>query len=463
MRRLVAVLFSSILLSVLFTNSAHAGGGCGTDTPRISSDFVKPGQSFDVTTNYIMYDVSPSLYEDPNYIPYISFSNSIPWLSKSSQFLGATSTGASYKATFQVPSDFKGNMQFQAIVFNICGSPGNQGTYGPRVVIQSDSSISTCRIESVRVSDYSVDVGESFKVAFSVYSDEKNLQPSVELTEYKQVTSFPARLVGSSNSNSIRTFEATVYYKQARQYNYGAIARPEVKNLCNASGERDVIGVMGYVTSMAMMKPITKSAECISGSQPVSALDYLGKVEKLICSNYPAGSSRYSWRSSDDLATELNPATITPDLCTKEGATKVVSGQKFICADTGLILNFLPASEAEKLIFSKKQISEVYVESEKLISRLNALIPSAKSTQLKNMIQKTINELSAMKLYYNSNKINPFDFIGAKTEIQKYNAQTKAIISLIGKQKITIICVKENLVKKITATNPVCAKGYKKK
>jgi len=456
--------FLFVISHVVFSPySANAGGGCGFDSPRISTDFVKPGQNFDVIINYVMYDVSPSLYEDPNYVPYVSFSNSIPWLSKSSQFLGTTSTGANYKATFQVPSDFKGNMQLQAIVFNICGSPGNQGTYGPRVVIQSDSSISTCRIESVRVSDYSVDVGESFKVAFAVYSDERDLQPNVELTEYKQVTSFPARLVGSSTSNSLRTFEATVKYKQAHQYNYGAIARPEVKNLCNASGERDVIGVMGYITSMAMLKPITKTEECITGSQPVSALDYLGTVENLICANYPVGSIRYSWITSDELVTESTPTLTSPDPCIKEGTTKTIAGQKFICVDTGFTLNFLPALEAEKLIFAKKQMSEVYFQSANLISRLKTAYPSGKSTQLKTLIQSVIRDLSSFELFYKSNKINPFDFIGAEADIKKYKAQTTSIFALIGKQRVTITCIKGKIVKKVTEANPVCPKGYKEK
>ena len=289
-------------LVVIFPVSAQAGGGCVTDSPRITNDFVKPGQSFDVTTEYVMYDVSQSLYEDPNYVPYVSFSGSIDWLSKSSEFLGATDQGAKYKATFQVPLDFKGNMQLQAIVFNICGSSGKSGTYGPKVTIQSDESLPTCRIESVKVSDYSVSVGESFKVAFHVYSDIPEIQPYVELTEYKQVTRFPARFAGTSNS--LRVYEATISYKQAHQYSYGAIARPEVKNLCNASGEREVIGTMGYTTSRAMVKEIIKGAECNSGTKPINSLDFMGVNEALVCANYPIGTNGYSWRAASDVIAE---------------------------------------------------------------------------------------------------------------------------------------------------------------
>ena len=296
-------LFAASLV-VIFPVSAQAGGGCGTSSPRITNNFVKPGQSFDVTTEYVMYDVSQSLYEDPNYVPYVSFSSSIEWLSKSSEFLGATDQGAKYKATFKVPADFKGNMQLQAIVFNICGSTGKSGTYGPEVIIQSDENIPTCQIESVKVSDYSVSVGESFKVAFHVYSDVPEIQPYVELTEYKQVTRFPASFVGSNTSRSLRVYEATVSYKQARQYPYGAIARPEVKNLCNASGDKEVIGIMGYTTSMAMVKEIIKGAECNSGTKPVNSLDYMGVNEALVCANYPVGSSMYSWRSASEVTAE---------------------------------------------------------------------------------------------------------------------------------------------------------------
>jgi hypothetical protein len=304
LRRSVLSFLITLSLIAIFPISAQAGGGCVSSSPRITNDFVKPGQSFDVTTEYVMYDVSQSLYQDPNYVPYVSFSSSIAWLSKSSEFLGANEQGAKYKATFQVPLDFKGNMQLQAIVFNTCGSSGNSGTYGPRVIIQSDENIPTCRIESVKVSDYSVDVGESFKVAFHVYSDIPEIKPYVELTEYKQVTRIPARFAGSITSSSLRVYEATVSYKQARQYPYGAIARPEVKDLCNASGDREVIGIMGYITSMAMIKEIIKGAECNSGTKPVSSLDYMGVNEALVCANYPVGSTRYSWRAASEVNAE---------------------------------------------------------------------------------------------------------------------------------------------------------------
>ena len=294
---------------VIFPMSAQAGGGCGSSAPRISNYLAKPGQTFDVTTDYVMYDVSLSLYQDPNYVPYVSFSSSIPWLSKSSELISATAEGGKYKATFQVPSDFIGNMELQAIVFNICGSTGNLGTYGPKVIIQSDEKIPNCVIESVKVSDYSVGVGEEFKVAFNVYSNVPDIQPYVELTEYKQVTRFPARLAGSSTSNSLRVYEATLSYKQAHQYPFGSIARPEVKNLCNSSGEREVIGIMGYVTSMAFVKEIIKGAECNNGTPPVSSIDYMGVNEALVCVNYPVGSNRHSWRN----ATEVNAAKAATD------------------------------------------------------------------------------------------------------------------------------------------------------
>ena len=463
MKRLVAVLFSSILLSVLVTPSAHAGGGCGVSIPSTSSTFIKPGQSFHIDFSLIQYD-SDINYADPKIAPQVNFSSSVAYLQERMTFSGLDSNNwAKYRATFQIPSNFVGNQNLQAVlIYPSCEGATRTITYGPQITIASDSSIPTCIIEDLQVDDYSVKIGEPFKVGFRIISPLTNLNPKIELTDSVSKRVIQTRLAGSSGTD-VKIYEATISYTQAFQYNYGAIARAVVDGMCNSSGQRQAIGIYGHVTSMAMLQPIVKSAECISGSQPVSALDYLGKVEKLSCSNYPAGSSRYSWRSSDDLATELNPNSLTPDPCTKEGAMKTVSGQKFICADTGLVLNFLPATEAEKLIFAKKQISEVYVQSANLISRLKIAFPLAKSTQLKNLIQKTINDLSAIEPFYSSNRLNPFDFTGAKTEIEKYNAQTKAIISLIGKQRITITCVKGNLVKKVTAANPVCAKGYKKK
>ncbi len=365
----------------LFPIEAQAGGGCGSNPPQISADFVKPGQSFDVTTEYVMYDVSPSLYQDSNYIPYVSFSSSIAWLSKSSEFLGATDQGAKYKATFKVPIDFTGNMELQAIVFNICGSLGNLSTFGPKVIIQSDQSIPTCSIDSVKVSDYSVEVGESYKVAFNVYSTISDIKPYVELTEYKQITKFPARLVGNNSTNSLRVYEATLSYKQARQYTYGAIARPEVANLCNSSGEREVIGVMGYVTSMAMLKVIVKGAECSNGASSISAIDYMGVNEKLVCANYPAGSNRYSWRAEAVVNAE------------KAAADKVAADLK-------------AKQEAVAKAAADKVLADAKAEAARILAE----------------------------------------------------AQAKAT-----SKKTTITCIKGKLTKKVTAVNPKCPSGYKKK
>ena len=446
-------------------STAEAGGGCGFDTPRISKDVVKPGDSFDLTIEYVMYDVSPTLYQDPNYVPYVTFSNSIPWLSKTSQLLDVNSNGATYKASFQVSSDYKGNMQLQAIVFNICGSPGNSGTYGPRVIIQSDPSISTCRIDSVKVSDYSVDVGESFKVAFNVYSDLANIQPVVELTEYKQVTSYPTRLVGTSNSNSLRTFEATVNYKQARQYNYGAIARPEVKNMCNASGDREVIGAMGYITSMAMMKAITKGAECNNGSQPVSALDYLGVAEKLICTNYPAGSIRYSWRTQDN-ATEESPQleqnVPSAKLCTREGVI-VTSSQKYICVDTGKGLSLLLEKDATKMIFAKKEMTRILSRFSELRSQLKSAGNEAKTAELKLSIGSTIAEVASLDNFYRVMSPIPFDYVSANIKLASVETKVAELVKLTSIKQSFVSCTNGKSLLKVTGKNPKCPAGYKKK
>lgn len=370
-------LFISLLLTLTCitpVNSAQAGGGCGFSTPRISNDFVKPGDTFDVTTEYVMYDVSLSLYQDPKYIPFVTFSSSIEWLSKSSEFLSATADGAKYKATFQVPLDFKGNMDLQAIVFNYdCGS-ANSGTYGPRVIIQSDQNIPTCSIRSVKVSDYSVDVGEDFKVAFHVYSDIPDIQPYVELTEYKKVTRFPARLAGSSTSNSLRVYEATLSYKQARQYPFGAIARPEVKNLCNSSGEREVIGIMGYITSMAFVKEIIKGAECNNGTPPVSSIDYVGVNEMLVCANYPAGGSRYSWRNAAEMnAVKAAADKAAGDLKAKQEADAKAAADKVVADAKAEAARILAEAKAKASEAMKK--TTITCVKGKLTKKVTAIKP----------------------------------------------------------------------------------------
>jgi len=375
LRRSFLSFLIAISLIAISPTAAQAGGGCGFSEPRISNYLAKPGQSFDVTTEYVMYDVSLSLYKDPNYVPYVSFSSSISWLSKSSELISATAEGGKYKATFQVPIDFKGNMDLQAIVFNICGTSGNQGTYGPKIIIQSDQSIPNCVIESVKVSDYSVNIGEEFKVAFHVYSNIPDIQPYVELTEFKQVTRFPARLAGTSTANSLRVYEVTISYKQARQYPYGAIARPEVENLCNASGERDRIGTMAYVSSMAMIKEIIKGAECNNGTPPISSLDYMGVNEALVCANYPVGSIRYSWRN----AAEVNAAKAATD--------KAAGDQK-------------AKQEADAKAAADKVVAEAKAEAARILAEANAqakATAAAKKTTITCVKGKLTKKVTAVK------------------------------------------------------------------
>jgi len=401
-KRFLLGLFLVASQLTLISPSAQAGGGCGSSNPRISTDLVKPGQTFDVTTEYQLFDADPNQYLDPNYVPLVTFSKSISWLTQTSQFLGSDANGGRYKATFKVPDDFKGNMQLQAIVFNICGSTGNQGTFGPRVLIQSDSSLPTCQIDSVKVSDYSVDVGENYKIAFTVYSAAESIEPFVELTEYSQVTKFPARLVGTSSSSSTRVFEATLNYSQARQYDYGAIARPEVPGLCNAAGVRDLIGIYGYVSSKAMLKPIIKSAECSAGNQPVVSIDYLGRYESLACLNYPAGSIRYSWRSSSDSDAEAKSLA--------EAKAKADAEAKV-------------RAEAE---------AKSKIEADALAKAKADAIAKAKA----NMDAKA-----------------------KKEALARAEESAKAVTPI--KKKIT--CTKGKLVKKINGANPKCPAGYKKK
>ena len=147
------------------------------------------------------------------------------------------------------------------------------------------------------------------------------IQPYVELTEFNQVTRFPARLAGTSNS--LRVYVATVSYKQARQYPYGAIARPEVKDLCNSAGDREVIGTMGYITSKAMIKEIIKGAECNSGTKPVSSVDSRGVNEALVCANYPVGSIRYSWRAAAEVNAEKAAAQKAANASLEELQAKI--------------------------------------------------------------------------------------------------------------------------------------------
>jgi hypothetical protein len=129
-----------------------------------------------------------------------------------------------------------------------------------------------------------------------------------------------------------------------------------VKDLCNSSGDREVIGIMGYITSKAMIKEINKGAECNNGTPPISSLDYMGVNEALVCANYPVGSSRYSWRN----ASEVNAA--------KAAADKAAGDQK-------------AKQEADAKAAAEKVVTDAKAEAARILAEANAQAKAAAATK----------------------------------------------------------------------------------
>ena len=136
--------------------------------------------------------------------------------------------------------------------------------------------------------------------------------------------------------------------------------------------------------------------------------------------------------------------------------------QQFICTDNGVSLTFLPEEKAEEYRAAKKRMEIFYSQSTNLIARLNIAQSKASSKELRNLAKITIIDIKANVDFYKTNKINPFDFTGATSQLKMYETRATAILKLVKNQKSTITCRKGSLLKKITGKNPKCPKGYKK-
>ena len=202
--------------------------------------------------------------------------------------------------------------------------------------------------------------------------------------------------------------------------------------------------------------------DIFEGSYSIEQVTYCGELKGFIVTPV----CDVSKKSVDNAAADSSQGiqtTPNPKFCTREGVTVVISSQKYICVDTGSTIKFLPAAEAEKLIFDKKQMVEIFTKSGNLMGRLKSAFALANSNQLRIIIQKAIRDLDAFELFYKINEKNPFDFVGADTQLKIYDSQVTAIFKLISKQETSIICIKGKLTKKVTAVKPVCPSGYKKK
>ena len=291
---------SAIFLTVFSPVQSHAGGGCGSAPATTSSSFIKPGQSFYIDFSFIQYD-SDINYADPKIAPEVNFSSSLDYLQQRMTFAGLDSNKwAKYRATFQIPSDFVGNQNLQAVlIYPSCEGASREITYGPKITIQSDSSIPTCTIEGLQVENYSVKIGQPFKVSFTIISPLTNLIPIIELTDSVSKKVFQTRLFAKSSSG-LTFYEATILYTQAFQYNHGAIARAVVNSMCNSSGERQVFNARGYITSMALLEPIYPDVPCdAQGSSIVTKTSQL-KNEELFCKLNPNRGNTLTWMKNQE-------------------------------------------------------------------------------------------------------------------------------------------------------------------
>ena len=154
-------------------------------------------------------------------------------------------------------------------------------------------------------------------------------------------------------------------------------------------------------------------------------------------------------------------ATPTSD-CRREGQRVKVSGLDYICTDNGVALVYLPQEKANEFIAAKKKMEDFYTKTSELRLRLNSAESAANTLQLKKLIKVTIKDISLNVDFHKNNKINPFDYLGATTQMQLYETRSEAIFDLIKKQKLTVTCIKGSVKKQVSGKSPKCPAGYKR-
>lgn len=459
-----------IIFTILATNlqvfTANAGGGCGSTTPEISRSLVKPGETFTVDYSFIHYD-SDINYADVSIAPEVNFSSSIVFLRKKMEFRSLDSNKwALFRATFQVPNDFVGNQNLQAVIIHPrCGGKTKDITYGPYLTIQSSNDIPTCTIEELQVNDYSVRSGEPFKVGFKVISSLQDLKPIIELTDYLGIKTFTPRLAGASGSD-VKVYEATLTYSENYQYPYGAIARAEVKGFCNSSGRRQIIGTLGYVTSQAMIQPTYPGSVCeIEGSKIITNTEQ-ATSEELLCVRDSQRGKSLNWMN-DAMIEKISPKSSTFEPCQKIFATKTAMSQKFFC----VMLENQMVWAVEKNINLSMWQELKSIQDAKSKSLNNLVLKAKKSNPAK------VSAIESLWSEYNQSISNVpssmqdtvQEFIFIDTQFDTYLQRLNSLISTVDKEAppqnkiFSITCTKGKVIKKVTGIAPKCPNGYKKK
>ena len=461
MRIRVLLILSALVINFLTPFDANAGGGCGLSIPTSSSTFVKPGESFHVDFAFIQNDSNID-YADPKIAPEVNFSSSLPFLQKRMQYIGLDANKwAQYRATFQIPPNFIGNQNLQSVlIYPACEGVFRAITYGPYVTIQSSPTIPTCVIEDLQVTDYSVKVGEKFKVGFKVYSPIQNLEPTIELTDSLQKITIPARLAGFSGTD-LKVYEATLSYTQAYQFTYSAIARAVVENLCNSSGQRQVIGINSYVTSMSILQPIYPNFPCDAQGTSINTKTNQLIEEELLCTQNPDRGNTLTWMPNTTV-----PKNENLESCTKLYSVRKVGSNTYFCIyKTGKLFWFL-----ESKISIAEWREATAVQNAKAKSLYSLIIKAKKSNpdisvQLDNL-WKNHNESVAAIPESIRDTFEEFIYANGQTDkfLSEYFSLTKvASAKQAAKQeRISITCVKGKTTKKITGTSPKCPSGYRK-
>lgn len=148
--------------------------------------------------------------------------------------------------------------------------------------------------------------------------------------------------------------------------------------------------------------------------------------------------------------------------CKREGQRFKVSGLDYICTDNGVALIYLPEEKANEFIAAKKKMEDFYTKSSELGLRLNSAESAANTLQLKKLIKVTLKDVVSNVNFYKVNKLNPFDYLGATTQLELYEKRSEAIFKLIEKQKTPITCIKGSVKKQVSGKDPKCPKGFKK-
>lgn len=157
--------------------------------------------------------------------------------------------------------------------------------------------------------------------------------------------------------------------------------------------------------------------------------------------------------------------TPSPSSCTREGASVTVAGIRYVCVDNGVTLINLTESDALPFIEAKKirlALEEITKGAKLQRATLFDAIKKVSDKVLRDLMFEEIEIWDEFLRTLTSDAPNNEGVQAGNVNLAKLTTSTSRLLTLANR-KVTITCVKGNSTRKVTAVNPKCPKGFKKK